>query len=138
LVIPTEFWLQPIGSKPLPTNKIIKADDVIVKELLIEGESIKAYKRSLLKLAEALNANPNTTGLLIGFYLQSPNRILKKNITEAERFLSSKEIVSSRYRKIIIPWFGVQDADTQEPRFPYLLLIELKNCNDRAMITQKR
>lgn len=122
-IAPTEFWLQPEGSVVIPVDEIVEADDINIEELETP-DSAKSFDKGLITLVESLHRNPEAIALLVAFYINRPSRELVINAQRAESFLYKKGLPRNRYKRIIVPWYGMQDAGSPEPRYPTFLIVQ--------------
>lgn len=131
-VTATEFWVIPEGAA-LPTSiETVKSSQVRVDSLGMEGliGNARSYKAALQKLPDRLRANPDTVGIVLGYYYKQPNRMMKRRLHEVQRTLKENGLSENRYSVRLAPWTGEYGDDDPEPKYPSLFVVEVAKAKD--------
>jgi hypothetical protein len=126
----TEYWVVPKGA-PLPPHLEAVKPCRLVYDSLAGDESLpgeRGYKSELRRLVRKLRANSNAVGVVQGFYINRPQRSLKRRMLESERFLERSGLPSGRYLVLMMHWTGEYGIDPPEPqpKYPNVFTVEVK------------
>lgn len=127
----TELWAVPSGGSLPPGVESIKSCQIKLQYIKSEPKNKKEmlfvgtydHKKSIEKLISELNKNPNATGIVIGYYLKGPKRILKIKLQEAKRMLAKSGLPEDRYFLHLMPWPGFPES--LKPEYLSVAIIDI-------------
>lgn len=129
-----EIWL--ISNKSdYPPN--IKNFDSTQVDLTSMGKStsnrgMSDYKNAYKKLLIELRTNANSVGVIKGYYLKEPSRLLEKRLKEIETFLKNNNFAKDRYkilREPLLDEISTYPKD-KEPEYPQISLLKISSNID--------
>ncbi len=96
------------------------------------NRGVRDYQAAVQILIKRLRANPESRGVIIGYYLNHPNHLLRKRIHEAERLLVKKGVSPQRYHALLSQWYeGDSSYPNSEPRYPNVFIVETTKSTAR-------
>lgn len=132
-VVPTELWALPNGAEPPPSSESMKFCQLKLDYLALnhlKGHRPQLIKRreynsALRKLVVKLRANPNSLGLIQGYFLREPNPKIEQNSRDFQSFMERHNIQQSRYVVRLSQFGGDFYQSTPEPNYPDVNLVYL-------------
>jgi hypothetical protein len=125
----TEVWLIPEGAA-LPSHVEAASGSQVKRTSLGKiqvNRGVRDYKVALQKLIRDLQARPTVTGVVFGYFLDRPSRILQRRLREVTRTLEKSGLPPSRY--LVRPMSWNDEVSTyppdKEPSYPSLFLVEI-------------
>jgi hypothetical protein len=135
LVMPvTEVWIIPQGAS-LPSHVDAATGGQVRKTSLGKEEvnrGVRDYKVALQQLIRDLRANPNTVGVVFGYFLDHPSQVLRRRLREVSRILKHSALSKDRF--LVMPMAWTDEISTyprdREPTYPSLYVVEVVNGSD--------
>jgi hypothetical protein len=124
----TEYWAIPKGAglppyRELFTSAQLKINDLEAKSSI--GDAI-SYKSSLNKLPKILKENPESVGVILGYYYRKPSYKLKNRLETVTKLLRRRGVTKNQYFAILTPWLGEREVSAPEPQYPVLFSIYIQ------------
>jgi hypothetical protein len=124
----TEVWMVPDGAAFPAHVEAAAAGDVkrtaLGKQKVNRG--VQDYRDAVQKLIRDLRQKPAATGVVFGYFLKRPSRLLEQRLREVTRTLKQSGLPRDRYLVRTIYWNDeASDAD-KEPAYPTIFLVEIK------------
>jgi hypothetical protein len=89
------------------------------------NRGVRDYQAAVQTLIKRLRSNPDSRGVIIGYYLDHPNPLLRKRIHEAERLLKQSGVPPQHYYALLSQWHeGDSSYPNSEPRYPNVFIVE--------------
>jgi hypothetical protein len=86
-----------------------------------------------------LRQNPATTGIVFGYFLKHPSRLLEQRLLEVRQALKQSGLAPDRYFIRTTYWNDESSETDKEPTYPTLFLVEIKRFSKKAAaLPQKR
>jgi len=124
---PTEIWAL-YNSKILPTNvESISYSNIRKTSLGFDPTSCRGGSRlALSKMIEAITHDKNSFGIVVGYYLHSPAKVLTQNLKKIKSSLKRRGIPQSRYVVGLVRWhYGTSGCSDSEPDNPGIFVIRM-------------
>jgi hypothetical protein len=126
---PAEIWIA-ASEDALPHRvESLRFDQITLRALGRQptNRGVRDYLPAVQTLIETLRSSPDSTGAIIGYYLEHPNPLLRKRVLKAARLAKVSGIPPARYHALLRRWHGGDSSyPASEPRYPNVLLIEIK------------
>ena len=132
-VAATEYWVIHKDGVLPPHVESVKSCQVNFGSLGYRGANAHDYIAALHELPKSLRADPGRFGIVLGYYLKRPSRILKQRLNEAKRFLERSGLPQNRYMISLKPWTGEYriDPPEPEPKYPDISIVEISEKCER-------
>jgi hypothetical protein len=89
------------------------------------NRGVRDYQAAVQTLIKRLRSNPDSRGVIIGYYLDHPNPLLRKRTHEAEGLLKENGVSPQRYYALLSQWHeGDASYPNSEPRYPSVFIVE--------------
>lgn len=126
-VAATEYWVIHKGGAIPSSVESVKSCQVNFGSLGTRGATARDFKIALRELPKSLKANPERFGIVLGYYINHPSRILKQRLNQVRRFLGKSGLPQSKYNVSLKRWTGEYaiDPPEPEPKYPDISVIEL-------------
>lgn len=125
----TEVWAVPDGA-PLPPHIEAFRSDQITRVALGErpdNRGVRDYRGALRTLIRNLRADPESVGVVFGYFLERPSPVLLRRLHEVERILVRSRLPRDHYLVRTTAWND--EASTvppdAEPKYPSIFLIRV-------------
>jgi hypothetical protein len=124
----TEIWTISAGA-PLPSHvESLKSNQARLVSLgrISANRGVRDYRSALRHLIQNLHANPNSVGVVFGYFLQCPSPMLQRRLREVGRMFKESRLPPHRYLVRPIEWndeVSTYPPDS-EPRYPSIFIIE--------------
>jgi hypothetical protein len=127
----TELWAIPAGGILPPAFESIKSCQIRLQYIETEPDNKKRapligtydHKKSLEKLILELKGNPQATGIVIGYFIKNPRKVLKAKLREAKRILAKSGLPKDRYFLQLMHWTGYPEIP--EPEYLSVAIIDI-------------
>jgi hypothetical protein len=114
----TELWVAPAGGPPPDAKESVKLCQVKVRELKSHADETKGVKigvsngnLAVRRLVSELKADPDSTGIVLGYYLGEPADALEKQLARAQRLLAESGLPPGRYYARPMHWTGFPEVE---------------------------
>jgi len=132
----TEIWTIPEGAS-LPSHvEALKSNQTRLVSLgkRPANRGVRDYRTALQKLLQDLRANPNSFGVVFGYFLERPSPVLQRRLREVKRILEQSGLPSDRY--LVRPMGWPDEVSTyppdSEPQYPSVFVVEVVKGKDSA------
>jgi len=130
----TEIWIAP-GEEALPESvEYLRSNQINRSSLGRQpiNRGVRDYRVAVQTLIKRLRSNPDSRGVIIGYYLNHENPLLRKRIHEAERLLKENGVPPQRYYALLRQWHeGDSGYPNSEPRYPNVFIVEATKSTAR-------
>jgi hypothetical protein len=82
---------------------------------------------ALKQLTRKIRAEPEATGVVVGYYFKEPSPDMKRRIGQAKKFLAQSSLPQARYFVRFMPWSGERSIDPPEaePKYPSVFILRI-------------
>jgi hypothetical protein len=129
-----EVWAVPKGAALPPRIETLTFNQIRVVSLgkIPANRGVRDYGTAVRKLVDSLKETPESIGVVVGYYLERPSRMLRRRLKEASALLQHSGLPPNRY--IVRPqgWYdevSVNPPDT-EPQYPDVFLVEMTGAGN--------
>jgi hypothetical protein len=129
-----EIWIAPSEDALPQSVESLRFDQINRSSLGTQptNRGVRDYKAAVQTLIKRLRSNPDSRGVVIGYYLDHPNPLLQKRIHEAERLLKRNGVSPQRYYALLSQWHeGDASYPNSEPRYPNVFIVETTKSTAR-------
>jgi len=130
----TEVWMIPDGASFPAHVEAAAAGDVkrtaLGKQEMNRGA--RDYRDATQKLIGELRQNPAATGVVFGYFLKRPSRLLEQRLREVTRTLNQSGLARDRYLVRATLWNDEASETDKEPTYPTLFLVEIKRFSKQS------
>lgn len=135
-VTATEFWVIPSGAAPPASVESIRSNQVRLESVGAEAiivEGIRNYRAATQELITKLREKPQAVGVVLGYYYQRPNPVMRRRLNEVRRLLEQSGLPQDRYFVRLARWTGERSVDPPdpEPRYPSVFVVEVARDSAR-------
>ncbi len=132
----TEIWTIPEGAS-LPSHiEALKSNQARLVSLgkRPANRGVRDYRTALQKLIQSLRANPNSVGVVFGYFLERPSPVLQRRLGEVTRILEESGLPRERY--LVRPMGWNDEVSTyppdSEPIYPSVFVVKVEKGKDSA------
>ncbi len=135
-----EVWAVPKGAALPPRIETLKFNQIRVVSLgkIPANRGARDYIAAVRKLVDGLKETPESIGVVVGYYLERPSRMLRRRLKEASALLQHSSVPPNRYMVRQQAWYdevSVNPPDT-EPQYPDVFLVEMTGAGNAKCISQ--
>jgi hypothetical protein len=129
-----EIWIASRADALPQSAESFKFDQITRSSLGTQpvNRGVRDYRSAAQTLIKRLRSNLDSRGVIIGYYLDHPNPLLRKRIQEIERLLKQSGVPSNSYYALLSQW---QEGDSShpntEPRYPGVFIVETTKSTAR-------
>jgi hypothetical protein len=127
----TELWAVPSGAVlPASVESVganqARLESVGKKDLSAEG--VRNYRTAVQELTAKLNAKPDATAVVLGYYYNKPHPMMAQRLREVQKLLKQNGLSQGRYFVRLAAWNGERSVDPlePEPKYPSLFVVEVE------------
>ena len=123
----TETWAIP-ESGPLPSyDEAVTASQVKLSSMgrLTAYPGMRDYQVAIRKLIKELKANPNSVGIVLGYFFSRPSPILQSRLRDAKASLGRSGLSEDRYLVRSKLWDDESSQTDSEPVYPSVFVVEI-------------
>ena len=114
----TELWMAPADDLLPEAKESVKVCQIRVRELKSRGDETKGVKigisngvLAVKRLVSELEAEPDSTGIVLGYYLQEPTDAIEKKLAQAQKLLADSGLPPGRYYVRSMHWTGFPEVE---------------------------
>jgi len=129
-----EVWAVPKGAALPPRIETLTFNQIRVVSLgkIAENRGARDYRTAVRKLIDGLKKTHGSIGVVVGYYLERPSRMLRRRLKESSALLQHSGLPPNRYMVRQQGWYdevSVNPPDT-EPQYPDVFLIEMTGAGN--------
>jgi hypothetical protein len=88
----------------------------------------RAYQKALRTLIKRLRSDPGSLGIIVGYYLEHPDPLLKQRIRDSQSRLKQSGLPDGRYYTVLSRWHkGDSGYPNSEPQYPDVFIVKITN-----------
>lgn len=123
----TEVWMIPDGAS-FPAHVEAAAASDVKRIALGKKEAnrgVRDYRDAVQKLIQDVRQNPAATGVVFGYFLKRPSRLLEQRLREVTGTLKQSGLLPERYLVRATYWNDEASDTDKEPTYPSVFLVEI-------------
>lgn len=129
----TELWVIPKDADVPPSVESVSLGQMSA-EVIKRGDEIKSigeFRAALRRLVKALREQPDSVGIVTGYYFNHPSPTMLNALREAKNTLGRNKLPKSKYLIHIKPWGDELPPSPSEPKYPTAFIMK-KTAEPRA------
>ena len=129
-----EIWIASTEESLPSSVESLRFDQITLSALGAQpvNRGVRDYQAAAETLIQTLRTNPDSKGVIIGYYLDHPNPMLRKRIQGVERLLKKSGVPAKSYYVLLTKWHeGESSYPNSEPSYPAVFALQTINGTAR-------